>query len=221
MDNIVSPIFWIGFICCLPPLAIGVPIAYVMHRNKQRGAGSEAVAAALGLERVAKVKKMWWYQGTWEDGRRLALVPVVIRQRGGYSDTHNRSVTSYKSAVRLVIELLLDEPLDVEVLRHVNWSRRRRSLHSFDTAFNAENGSKLTGAMRQALLDFARRHPGTLWLRDRDASPQIVEPSSVMAGSNVILLHEYRAKNPETETVRAKTAALVAVARTLEKTWRQ
>lgn len=220
MDNVIAPIFWIGFVCCLPPLIIGIPIAYVARRNKQRRAGSEAVAAALGLEKVAQVKQMWWYQGAWENGRRLALIPIVIPKRS-YSVLHDRKVTQYDSGVCLVIELLVDAPLDVEVIRHIKWSDKDRSLDAFDSAFNAENGSKLTGTMQQALLDFARRHPGTLWLRNRADMPlEIFEPPDVMAGAPVILLHEYRAKDPETETVRAKTADLAAVARTLEKIWR-
>lgn len=216
IDDVIASIFWIGFVCCLPTLAITAPVAYVLWRQKQRSAGSEAVAAALGLTQTAKVKQMWWYQGDWEDGRRLALIPIIF-PKWDYNSVSGQRQRKHDAGVCLVVELLLDAPLPLEVVRHINWTKKRPP-DSFESAFNAENGEKLTPGMQQALLDFVQRHPGTLWLRRRAEMPlEIFEPPEVMAGASMILLHEYLAQNPAPDEVRAKTADLAAVARAIEK----
>lgn len=211
----VAPIFLVGFVCCLPMLAVGGPVAYVFYRNRQRLAGSEAVAEALGLEKVIQLKQMWWYEGRWEDGRLIGMMPIGIKRRG-YSFLQERTTTSYDSAVRIVIELLVAEPLGVEVARHINWAGKR-GFASFEEAFNAENGDRLSAAAQDALLDFVQVQPCTLWLSDRaTVSDRVITDPQIMAEATSILLFEYETNNPEPADVREKTAALVALANILE-----
>ncbi|MEM7118388.1 MAG: hypothetical protein AAF614_38550 [Chloroflexota bacterium] len=215
MDNGLSPIFLFGLLFCLPLVAIGGSIGFVMYRKQQRLARSEAVAQALGLEKVVQLKQMWWYEGKWKDGRSIGFVPIGQKRRS-YSYQQSQTRTRYDSAVRIIIELLVDKPLGFEVARHAKWAGKR-PLDSFETAFNAENGEKLTPIMQQALLDFVQLNPGTLWVADRATiSDRIITSPEIMQGATAILLYEYKATNPEPDAIRQKTEALIALAQAFE-----
>ena len=217
MDNFINTIL-IAAVCCLPLLAVAFAVGFIVYRNRQRREGLETVAAALGMEKVAQVKQMWWYQRPLADGRRLAMIPVIIPgKRTNISGEYGKGIRRYDGALCMVLELHGDAFADVEVVRHEIWSAQERSLDSFETAFDTQNAAILSVAAQQALLDFARRHPGALWLHHRARTPlQILQTDAVLAGAGMILLHEYRTPAAETEIVRAKTADLLEVARVIE-----
>jgi hypothetical protein len=212
MDDFLSGIFVIGFACCLPTLAIGGPVAWILYRNKQRKESSTAIAAALNLQPTAKFKQMQWYEGRLANGRLFAYIPIVF-QRDSYITGDGRRRNAYDSAARLVVEVKRERPLNVNITRHQKWTTKKRPLSSFETAFTATNGSKLTSNQQQALLNFVQQNPGTFWLRDREgASTNIFNAPEVMAGATTFLLHEYKVKNPTPDEIREKTAVLSQLA---------
>lgn len=212
MNDMLAAVFWFGFLCCFPALLIGGVVGFVFYRNKQRREGSEAIAKALGLQPAARAKQMVWYQGRLSSGRLLAYVPIIFKQRYYNHDGQRRG--SHASAARLVVEVKRDRPLDVNIFRHESWSQSRAPLDHFETAFAADNGSKLTGSQQEALLTFARQHPGaTIWLGDREgASTDVFDPPEVMADVVSFLLFEYRVVNPSPEEIEVKTAELSRLA---------
>ena len=88
MDDFVSVIFWVGFLCCLPPLVVGGPIGYVLYRNKQRREASAAIAQMLNLQPTAKAKQMQWYEGRLANGRTIAYLPIIFKR--SYYDHNGR-----------------------------------------------------------------------------------------------------------------------------------
>lgn len=196
-------------------LAIGGAIGFALYRRKRWLGSSAEVAAALGLEKRVQLKQMWWYEGKWKDGRSFGFSPIGMRRRN-YSFLHERTVTRYDPAVRIIIELLVAEPLGVELVRHIKWETKR-PLDNFEAAFNAENGDKLMPNVKVALLDFVRQQPCTLWLADRATiSDRVITSSEIMQGTTAVLLFEYETANPETEEVCQHVASLVTLANILE-----
>ena len=216
MDDFLSVIFWFGFLCCLPALAVGAPVGYVLFRNKQRREGSAAIAQALNLQPTAKAKQMQWYEGRLDNGRLCAYVPIIFRRKI-YIDGRRRG--SHVSAARLIVEVKRERPLGVDIFRHENWTERKRPFDSFETAFAAKNGEKLTSRQQSALLTFAQQHSGsTLWLRDREgASAEVINAPEVMATATSFLLHEYQVVNPSPEEIELKTAELSQLAQLFDE----
>lgn len=217
MSDFLSVVVGVGFLCCFPVLLIGGPVGFVLYRNKQRRQGSAAIAQALGLQPTAKAKQMQWYEGRLkngrlENGRLLAYVPIVFKTP--FYDYKGSRHGSYDSAVRLVLEVKRERPLNAKLFRHEKWSKSRAPLDSFETAFAAENGGTLTGSQQEALLAFARQHPGTtIWLGDRaGASTDVFNAPEVMAGVVSFLLFEYKVVNPSPEEIEAKAAELSRLA---------
>ena len=217
MDDFLSTIFWFGFICCLPPLAIGGPVGYVLYRNKQRREGSVAIAEVLNLQPTAKAKQMQWYEGQLENGRLIAYLPIIFRRK--YYDHEGRRRGSHVSAARVIVEVKRERPLAFNAFRHENWSAKKAPLDSFETAFAAKSGSKLTIGQQAALLAFAQQNPdSTLWLDNREgASTDVFNAPEVMAGVTSFLLHEYQVVNPSPEEIQAKTAELSQLARLFDE----
>lgn len=217
MDDFFGGFFIFVLVCCLPPLAIGGPIGFVMYRNKQRREGSEAIAQALFLQPTAKAKQMQWYEGRLGDGRFIAYLPIIFKR--SYNDHQGRRRSSHVSAARLIVEVERERPLGLNVFRHENWSKKRAPLDSFETAFDANNGSKLTSNQQIALLIFAQQNPGcTLWLGDRQgASTDVFNAPEVMAGATSFLLFEYKVVNPSPEEVQEKTAELSQLAQLFDE----
>lgn len=216
MSDFLSVVFWFGFLCCFPVLIIAGPVGFVLYRNKQRREGSEAIAQALGLQPTAKAKQMQWYEGRLGNGRSLAYVPIIFKRHYYNHDGHRRG--SHDSAARLVLEVKRERPLNVNIFRHEKWRPSRAPLDSFETAFAANNGSKLTSSQQEALLAFARQHPGaTIWLGDRaGASADVFNAPEVMATAASFLLFEYQVVNPSPEEIEAKTAELSRLAQLFE-----
>lgn len=214
MDDFLSTIFIIGFACCLPVLAVGGPVGWVLYRNKQRKEGSAAIAAALNLQPTAKAKQMQWYEGRLANGRLFAYLPIIFR-RNFYMDGRRRS--AHDSAARLIVEVKRERPLNVNIMRHQKWSSKKRPLDSFETAFSATNGNKLTNSQQQALLSFVQQNRGTLWLSDREgAATTVFNTPEVMADATTFLLHEYKVVNPTPDEIREKTAVLSQLASLFE-----
>ncbi|WP_420629539.1 hypothetical protein [Candidatus Leptofilum sp.] len=216
MDDFFGGFFIFVLVCCLPPLAIGGPIGFVMYRNKQRREGSEAIAQALFLQPTAKAKQMQWYEGRLSNGRLIAYIPIIFH-RHYYNEGRRRR--THVSAARLVIEVKRERPLDLNIFRHENWSKKRAPLDSFDTAFNAKNASKLTSSQQAALFAFAEQNPGcTIWLGDREgASTDVFNAPEVMAGATSFLLYEYKVVNPSPDEIQAKTAELSQLAQLFDE----
>ncbi len=212
MSDFISAMVWFGFLCCLPTLAIGGPVGFVLYRNKQRREGSAAIASALMLQPTAKAKQMQWYEGRLADGRLLAYIPIIF-QRSTYNHEGIRR-GRHVSAARLVVEVKREQPLNADIFRHEAWSQKKAPMGSFETAFVAQNGEKLTGSQQAALLAFIQQNPGTtLWLGDREgASTDVFNAPEVMTGATSFLLHEYQVANPTPEEIRAKTAELSRLA---------
>ncbi|VAW36644.1 hypothetical protein MNBD_CHLOROFLEXI01-5060 [hydrothermal vent metagenome] len=143
MDDFIGTILGIGLFCCLPTLAIGGTVGWLLYRNKQRKEGRAAIAAALNLQPTAKFKQMQWYEGRLDNGRLFAYIPIVF-QRDIYVTGDGRRHNAHDSAARLVVEIKRERPLNVNITRHQKWSTKKRPLHSFETAFSETNGSKLT-----------------------------------------------------------------------------
>ena len=103
--------------------------------------------------------------------------------------------------------------------RHENWSAKKAPLDSFETAFAAKSGSKLTIGQQAALLAFAQQNPdSTLWLDNREgASTDVFNAPEVMAGVTSFLLHEYQVVSPSPEEIQAKTAELSQLARLFDE----
>lgn len=217
MEDFISVVFWFGFLCCFPVLVIGGPVGFVLYRNKQRREAGEAIAQALFLQPTAKAKQMQWYEGRLGNGRLIAYLPIIFKRR--YNDHEGTRRSSHVSAARLIVEVKRERPLDLNVFRHENWSPKRAPLDSFETAFAAKNGSKLTSSQQAALLDFAQRTPGcTLWLGDRaEASTDVFNAPEVMAGATSFLLHEYKVVNPTPEEIEQKTAVLSQLAQLFDE----
>ena len=217
MDDFVSVIFWTGFLCCMPLLAIGGPVGFVLYRNKQRREASEAIARMLNLQPTAKAKQMQWYEGQLGNGRLIAYLPIIFRRK--YYDHEGRRRGSHVSAARVIVEVKRERPLDLNIFRHENWSRKRAPLDSFETAFNAKNGSKLTSSQQAALLDFAQQNPDcTIWLGDlTGASTDVFNAPEVMAGVTSFLLYEYQVVNPKPEEIQLKTAELSQLAQLFDE----
>ena len=215
MEELVGILFWTGFLCCLPLAAIGGPVGWIWYRNRQRREGSEAIGTALGLQPTARFKEMQWYEGRLSNGRLAAYLPIIFQYH--HHDDQGTRRPGHVSAARIIVEVQRAEPLNVEAMRHQSWTERKRPFASFDEAFNSPNGSKLTSRQQQALIDFARQHPGTLWLGDRaDASTDVFNAPEVMANATSFLLHEYVVKNPGPEEIQAKLAELSALASRFE-----
>ena len=71
--------------------------------------------------------------------------------------------------------------------------------------------------MKEALLDFVRLNPGTLWLADRATiSPRLITSPEIMQDTTAVLLYEYKATNPEVDMIKAKMVELADLARALE-----
>lgn len=217
MDDFVSVIFWVGFLCCLPPLVVGGPIGYVLYRNKQRREASVAIAQMLNLQPTAKAKQMQWYEGRLANGRTIAYLPIIFKR--SYYDHNGRRRGSHVSAARLIVEVKRERPLDLNIFRHENWSTKRAPFDSFETAFTAKNGSNLTSSQQTALLDFAQNNPDcTIWLGDRaGASADVFNMPEVMAGATSFLLYEYQVVNPTPEEVQLKTAELSQLAQLFDE----
>lgn len=217
MDDFFSVIFWFGFLCCLPVLAIGGPVGFVLYRNKQRREASEAIAQALFLQPTVKAKQMQWFEGRLGNGRSIAYLPIIFKR--SYYNHEGIRRGSHVSAARVIVEVKRERPLGLNIFRHENWSAKRAPLDSFETAFNAENGSKLTSSQQAALLSFAQRNPGcTLWLGDRaGASTDVFNAPEVMAGATSFLLFEYQVVNPTPEEVQQKTAELSQLAQLFDE----
>ena len=210
MNDFLSVIFWFGFLCCMPTLAIGGPVAFVLYRNRQRREGSAAIAQALGLQPTAKAKQMQWYEGRLRNGRLFAYISIIFR-RSIYIEGRRRG--SHRSAARLIVEGKRERPLDLDVFRHEKWTTKKAPLDSFDTAFVSKNDSRLTSSQQAALLTFAQQNRGTLWLRDRaGASTDVFNAPEVMAEATSFLLHEFRVVHPTPEEIQAKTAELSQLA---------
>ncbi len=195
MGEVLSTLFILLFACLGPIAVVGGAVWWVMRRNKQRRAASEAIGYALGLSPTIKAKQMQWYEGRLANGRYGAYLPIVFSRRTNRMDGQSR--TTYDSAARIVVEVKRDSKLDVSVMRHEKWTTKRRPFDLFEDAFNAENGSKLTSTEQSALMTFAKEHPGTLWLGDREgASRAVFNDDLVMANVTSFLLHEYRVQHP-------------------------
>jgi hypothetical protein len=216
MGDFLPVIFWVGFLCCFPVLLIGGPVGFVLYRNKQRREGCEVIAQALGLQPTARAKQMQWYEGQLGNGRLLAYVPIVFRKP--FYDYMSRRHGSYVSAARLALEVKRERPLNAKVFRHESWSKSQAPLDSFETAFAAENGSRLTSSQQAALLTFARQYPGaTIWLSDRaDASTDVFNAPEVMADATSFLLFEYKVVHPSPEEIEVKVTELSRLARLFE-----
>ena len=216
MDDFFGGFFIFVLVCCLPPLAIGGPIGFVLYRNKQRREGSLAIANALGLQPTAKAKQMQWYEGKLGNGRLAAYLPIIFKR--SYYDHEGRRRGTHRSAARLVVEVKRKRPLEANIFRHEKWSEKKASLSSFETAFVAKNGAKLTSSQQAALLAFAQQNPGTLWLGDRaGASTDVFNAPEVLAGATSFLLHEYQVVNPSPEEVQVKTAELSQLAQLFDE----
>lgn len=220
MDNFFSVIFWFGFLCCMPVLAVGAPVGFVLVRNKQRTEGSQAIARVLGLQPTVKAKQMQWYEGrlanghfdTAQCGRLIAYLPIIFKRH--YNDHEGRRRGSHVSAARLIVEVKRERPLDADIFRHEQWSKKKRPYDSFATAFVSKNGEKLTNSQQAGLLHFVQQNPGsTVWLRDRaEASQAVFTTPEVMAQATTFLLHEYAVVNPSPEEIQQKTAELSQLA---------
>ncbi|MEM7333576.1 MAG: hypothetical protein AAF490_15915 [Chloroflexota bacterium] len=199
--------------CIFPLIVLGGAVAWVMYRNRQRQGASRAIGNALGLLPTVKNKQMQWYEGRLANGRYCAYIPIVFPRRTHRMDGQSR--TAYDSAARIVMEVKREQTLDVNAMRFHVWSERKRPFSLFEDAFNAENGSKLTGEEQNALMDFAKAHPGTLWLSDREgASKDVFNDDTIMAQVTSFLLHEYEVKNPtpsEIEELVAKLSRLASL----------
>lgn len=215
MDDSIAALFWFIFLCCLPVIAVGGPVGWVTYRNRQRQEGSKAIGEALGLAPTVKAKQMQWYEGRLANGRLAAYLPITF-PRHTYLEGRRRTVRD--SAARVVVEVNRERPLDVDAFRHQSWTKSNRPFDSFDNAFNLKNGSKLTGAQQQALIDFARSNDGTVWLGDRaGASPDVFNAPEVMAEATSFILYEFQAKNPTPTEIDEKTAELSRLAQLFDE----
>lgn len=216
MEEVFAALFWFVFICIMPIGVIGGVIGWVVYRNRQRTEGSAAIGDALGLSPTIKAKKMQWYEGRLANGRLCAYLPIVFPRSDYRFDGTRRN--AYDSAARVVVEVQRERPLDVEVFRHQKWREKQRPFSSFDTAFNEKNGSKLTSSQQQALIAFAQKHHGTLWLGDRDgASADVFNDPSIMGAATSFLLHEFAHFNPTPEQIRTKVNELSTLAGLFEE----
>lgn len=206
--------------CCITPLGLAGALYLIWRRWQQRTQSIEATAAALGLEKRLKIpgrlphQQWWWYEGVWEDGRSVGLLPVGILRVN--RQHYERPATRRDPALRLIVEVKVSKPLGVKVMRNMDWGEKR-PLDSFESAFDVRNGEKLTPVAQEALLNFLKEQHGTFLLSDRAAVlDRIITSHNLMEETTAVLLHEYEVTILDIETVKAKVASMVALARLFE-----
>lgn len=177
----------------------GVTLAVWLVRSawKKRNAARD-LAARVGFSPLNPFdgRPQDWFGGVVY-GRRVAIGLAVVRSP--YPRLFQQS-TPY---LRVVVDVVMRQPLDVLVLRH---HHDTSSLHRFEEAFRVERGDLLNAEARRALLAFVRlghserakkrrQHPGpnarNLRLARRSALSEELLPANVMPESRMILMHDH------------------------------
>jgi hypothetical protein len=188
----------LGLMLLLAGATVLVALGWLVARAAGAPAAAARLAQHLGWPAITPQHPPTdrWYGGTAHD-RRVAIRLVTLRNRLGADGLRHGPY------LRIVMEILLAEPLGVLALRRVG---DVSSLHRFEEAFSSEGAAKLGPEARNAMLDFVARGyptgfhgttyrsaPGTrnLSLLDRAlAQPADLHPA-VLSDAKTVLFHDH------------------------------